>query len=190
MRWAPHAAAAALLALAWMPPAARAGSLDYLYIEANEGGSSGGHVALGVGDDVYHFQQEESGLLALRRDPRPVFRLRYTLLQNRPVHLLRLAADDATAERVRAAFAERLLVEDGERQRQAALDVDVALFAAAMESAATIAWPVRAAGYFVADGFATDAAALLPSLPARLVCQTVNWSWVTPPARRPAPMPT
>jgi hypothetical protein len=154
VRWAATAAAVALLGLAWAPPAAPAATLDYFYIEANEGGSSGGHVALGVGGDVYHFQQEDDGLLALRRDPRPVFRLRYTLLQNRPVHVIRLAADDATAERVRAAFAARLLIEDGERQRRAALDADVALFAAAAASPATVAWPVRAAGYFVADGFA------------------------------------
>lgn len=159
MRAAARIAAIALVGLLAWPPDARGAALDYFYIEANEGGSSGGHVALGVGDDVYHFQQEDGGLLALRRDPRPVFRLRYTLLQNRPVHLTRLSADDETVERVRTAFAERLLVEDGERQRRAALAADVALFAAASDSPASVAWPVRGGGYFVADGFATGAAA-------------------------------
>ncbi len=156
MRWLPRAggvAALAVLLVAARP--AGAATLDYLYIEANEGGSSGGHVALGIGDDVYHFQHDAGGVLALRRDPRGVFRVRYTLLQNRPVHLTRLATDDATAERVRLAFAERLLIEDGERQRQAGLDADVALFGCAAQSPSTAAWPVRAAGYFVRDGFAS-----------------------------------
>ena len=60
------AVVAALLAVTPAPGA----TLDYLYIEANEGGSSGGHVALGIGDDVYHFQHDTGGVLALRRDPR------------------------------------------------------------------------------------------------------------------------
>src|SRR5262249_45718837 len=115
---------AALTAVLLAAPAARGAMLDYLYIEANEGGSGRGHVALAIGDDVYHFQHDAEGVLALRRDRRAVFRVRYTLLQNRPVHLTRLAADDAMAERMRAGFAERLLIEDGERQRQAELDAD------------------------------------------------------------------
>src|SRR5262249_18080587 len=131
--------------------------LDYLYIEANEGGSGGGHVALGIGDDVYHFQHDAEGVLALRRDRRAVFRVRYTLLQNRPVHLTRLAADDEMAERLRAGFAERLLIEDGERQRQGELDADVALFDLAARSPALVVLPGRAAGYFVRDDFVTGA---------------------------------
>ncbi|MBX3025857.1 hypothetical protein KF840_13195 [bacterium] len=161
-------AAAALVALLGAARPAGGAALDYLYVEANEGGSSGGHVALGIGDDVYHFQQDDGGVLALRRDPRPVFRLRYTLLQNRPVHLIRLAADDAAAERVRAAFAERLLIEESERRRAAALADDVRLFDLAAEAPAAAAWPVRAAGYFLPDGFAAggDAAGVSPALVA------------------------
>lgn len=168
-------ALAALLATA---PPARATTLDYFYIEANEGGSSGGHVALGVGDDVYHFQQDDDGLLALRRDPRPVFRLRYTLLQNRPVHVLRLAADADVVERVRGAFAERLLVEAGERQRQAALDADVRLFTLAADPQPAPVWPVRGAGYFLPAAFdrgsdGTGASPALAALRERLGVATV-----------------
>lgn len=158
----------ALAALLLAAPPARGAWLDYLYVEANEGGSSGGHVALGVGDDVYHFQQEDGGVLALRRDPRAVFRVRYALIQNRPVHRIRLAADDATAERVRAAFADRLLVEEGERRRQAGLDADVALFALAARAPAPATWPVRAAGYFLPADFTTggEGAGSSPALAA------------------------
>lgn len=146
----PRAAALAALLFAALP--ARAAPIDYLYIEANEGGSSGGHVALGLGDEVWHFQQDAGGLLRLRRDPRPAFRIRYALLENRPVHLTRLAVDEPAATAVRQAFAERLLREDAEDRRQAALDADVALFALAGRPPAEIAWPVPAAGYFAAAG--------------------------------------
>ena len=150
---------AALLAVVLLGGApARAATLDYLHVEANEGGSSGGHVALAVGDDVFHFQHESSGLLALRRDQRPGFRVRYTLLENRPVHVTHLASDDATVGRLREAFARRLMVEDEERRRQAGLDADVALFDLAAHAPADAAWPVRGAGYFLADGFATGGA--------------------------------
>jgi hypothetical protein len=40
---------------------------DYLYIEANEGDSSGGHAALRFGGETFHFQHETPGILRLRR---------------------------------------------------------------------------------------------------------------------------
>lgn len=152
--------AAALAALLFAALPARAAPVDYLYIEANEGGSSGGHVALGLGDEVWHFQQDDGGVLRLRRDPRPAFRIRYALLENRPVHLTRLAVDESAAAAVRQAFAERLLREDAEDRRRAALDADVALFALAGRSPAGIAWPVPAAGYFAAAGDGTPSPSL------------------------------
>ena len=48
--------------------------VDYVYIEANEGGSSGGHAALRLGDETYHFQHEHPGLLRLHRDDWQHFR--------------------------------------------------------------------------------------------------------------------
>src|SRR2546430_9932806 len=37
--------------------------IDYLYVDANEGGSSGGHAGLRVGDDVFHFEYRRPGVL-------------------------------------------------------------------------------------------------------------------------------
>jgi hypothetical protein len=48
--------------------------VDYLYIEANEGGSSGGHSAIRFGDETYHFQHKSPGVLRLRRDDWQHFR--------------------------------------------------------------------------------------------------------------------
>ena len=64
-------------------------SFDYLYILANEGGSSGGHTAIRFGPDVYHFQSEE-GLLVLRRDRAEEFLYAYALLGNRTIQIHRL----------------------------------------------------------------------------------------------------
>jgi hypothetical protein len=109
----------------------------------------------------------------VRRDRRQAFRVRYALLENRPVHVTHLAADAATVERLRDAFARRLFVEDDERRRQAGLDADVALFDLAAHAAADAAWQVRGAGYFLADGFidggaGAGASAALAELRARV----------------------
>src|SRR5215469_12375792 len=55
--------------------------VDYLYIEANEGGSSGGHVALGLGDEVFHFEH---------------FRYRYGVRENRTIHVSRIPVSEET----------------------------------------------------------------------------------------------
>src|SRR5262249_11424850 len=85
--------------------------VDYLYIEANEGGSSGGHVAIRFGDETYHFQHEPSGFLRLRRDDSGDFRYRYGVLGNRTTHVSRIELPDAAYDRLRWQFAERFFRE-------------------------------------------------------------------------------
>jgi len=77
-------------------------SFDYLYVESNEGGSSGGHTAIRFGPDVYHFQNE-NGLLVLRRDLAREFLYTYALLGNRTIHSTRIAVSQNT----RAALLDR-----------------------------------------------------------------------------------
>lgn len=60
--------------------------VQYLYIEANEGTASGGHVALQIDDDVFHYQYHD-GLIRLNRDNSDNFRFDYRYLQNRPLHV-------------------------------------------------------------------------------------------------------
>src|SRR5205823_2139643 len=68
-RLARRAALAALLAIVFPIPAwASDRFIEYLYIDANEGGSSGGHVAVRVDDDVFHFEYRRPGPAA-RRTP-------------------------------------------------------------------------------------------------------------------------
>jgi len=154
-----RAIAALVLALFSAPAPAPAATVDYLYVEANEGGSAGGHVALGLGDEVFHLQHENDGLLQMHRDTRLVFRTRYALLENRPVHVARLQLPDDAATALRDALMRRWLIEGAERDRVAALDADVALYAsldAASGDAGALAWPVRAGGYFLSDAVGAE----------------------------------
>jgi hypothetical protein len=105
------ALAAALISQTAVASAPR--TLDYLYIEANEGGSSGGHSAIRFGDETYHFQHESPGVLRLHRDDWQHFRYAYGVLENRTMHVSRVAVSDAAYARLRQAFNERYL---GERR--------------------------------------------------------------------------
>jgi len=60
-------------------------TLEYLYIEPNSGGSSGGHVAIRLDDTVYHFQQGDFGTIRLTRDPFDAFEHAYRALGNRRI---------------------------------------------------------------------------------------------------------
>lgn len=68
---------------------ARESWFDYLYIVANEDGSSGGHAALRLDGFVYHFQNED-GLLVLERDRADDFLFDYALVENRTIHASRV----------------------------------------------------------------------------------------------------
>jgi len=65
---------------------ANADTFQYLYIEANEGSSSGGHVAVQFGDDVFHYQFKD-GLIRLLKQDAEGFRFDYRVLQNRTLHI-------------------------------------------------------------------------------------------------------
>ncbi len=170
-----HALALLALVVGAHSAAADARSIDYLHIEANEGGSSGGHVALRLGAETFHFQQEEGGLIRMRRDDSQVFDFRYAMLGNRPIHETRIAVSDETYVLLRDVFNRRLLVQAAQYERLAALQGDVDLFEQWQRRASTaaVAVPVRGAGYFRPDGFPIDTASsaqspALASLHARV----------------------
>lgn len=130
--------------------------IDYLHIEANEGGSSGGHVALQFGADTFHFQQEDGGLIRMRRDDAEMFHFRYAMLGNRPIHETRIAVSDETFALLRDTFTERLLIQTAHYERRTALAEDVALFdlwLRRLQPDLASGEPVRGAGYFLHDGF-------------------------------------
>jgi hypothetical protein len=60
---------------------------QFIYIDANVGGSSGGHSALRLGNTVYHFQYFPDGLFKLVRERWPHFRYIYNDLENRTLYV-------------------------------------------------------------------------------------------------------
>ena len=95
----PHGAAAALATL-WLASAACADTLVWIHAEANEGGASGGHAALRLGERVYHYQTID-GRTELSRWPWPRFRRLYNDLENRALHEVAHPVPPGTRERVR-----------------------------------------------------------------------------------------
>jgi hypothetical protein len=188
MRPPERVARAALVALGLAaalaaPSRARAGDAsaerfaDFLSVEANEGGSSGGHLALRLGAVVYHWQSEDDGLLHISRRNAADFLYEYAVLENRTVHRSRVAVPAATFVRLRDAFQRRWLDEsvaaDELAARRADRELIEELVAArrdparptATGSPATVSVP--AAGLFSAatddlsPGETSDAVALL-----------------------------
>lgn len=104
-------ALAAVLALA-APAPARTAALDYLHVEANTGGSSGGHVALRLGDRVFDFQHGEGDTLRLRRSDWDEFRYRTAVRGNRTIHAARVELAPADLDRLASRFDARLLAWD------------------------------------------------------------------------------
>jgi len=121
--------------------------VEYLYVESNEGGSSGGHVALRVGDDVFHFEHRSPGILVLGRDDFDHFRYRYSVLENRTIHVSRLAVSGETAGLLADRFRRRHFL-----QRRH-LDVIESLRAdrTTLEEMLSHGIVVEAAGYFLSD---------------------------------------
>ncbi len=60
---------------------------QFIYIDANVGGSSGGHSALRIHNTVYHFQYFPDGLFKLVREQWPYFRYIYNDLENRTLYV-------------------------------------------------------------------------------------------------------
>ena len=105
------AALALACALVSLPLVAAARDLEYLYIDASEGGGSGGHVALALGEHVFHFEHRPPGLLHLVREPRDVLVHRYGVAQNRTIVVIRIAVSEETYGLIEDELALRRLVQ-------------------------------------------------------------------------------
>lgn len=89
-----------------------AASFEYLYVEANEGNSSGGHSAIQFGDETYHYQHHDSGLIRLLRQDKPEFYFLYRFLQNRRIHLSHIEISDETFNMLNEHFKLQFLAQD------------------------------------------------------------------------------
>ena len=121
--------------------------VSVLYIESNTGDSSGGHAALRTGQEVFHFQHGENGLLLLHRERWDEFRFYYNDLGNRTVYEARLELQPEASERIRRYFTSMLIEQDVRLARLDGMRKDVELLVAIEAGNSSLA--IRGAGLFL-----------------------------------------
>ncbi|MGZ8237670.1 MAG: hypothetical protein ACXWTY_07330 [Methylobacter sp.] len=95
---------AALAALFIFSNPVLSASFAYIYVEASEGNSSGGHSAIQFGDEIYHYQHLDSGLIRLLRQDSNDFQFQYRFLQNRRLHLSQIEVSKETYNLLKTQF--------------------------------------------------------------------------------------
>jgi hypothetical protein len=116
---------AGLLALLWFS-SADAKTLHYLYIEANEGTASGGHVALQLEDTVFHYQYSD-GLIRLAKDDGADFDFDYRYLQNRNLRVADIEVSDDSFAVLQDYFNRQFWDQDRQFKHFQALENDIHL---------------------------------------------------------------
>jgi hypothetical protein len=156
-------ACAALAARAEEPAA----GLAWIYVEANTGSSSGGHVALRVRDGVYHVQQAGESQFRIERETWQTFRHLYAGLGNRTLALAHLDVAEADVEQAHDRLARAYVAQQDELRRRDRLALDRAWAHAWRDGEAPP--PLAGAGLFAPEGAPDpDALALRAAVEARL----------------------
>lgn len=106
--------------------------VDFLYIESNTGGSSGGHVALHINHDVFHFQHE-SGFNHLTRNSWTEFVRTYSEIENRDIHAAPLNLSTSDAERVADRLNLARLTQEAHLEHLRALEAEAQFLGLAIE---------------------------------------------------------
>ncbi len=168
-----HSAGCAALVIAiaaWSVGAGPAtASIELLHVEANEGGSSGGHAALRFGAATFHFQNA-GGLLLLAREDSRSFVHDYALLQNRPIHVRRIEVAPEAERAARERFQVRLGAQRSQLDGLAALRAEREVLELLLRSARSApqtepeALAIPGAGYFEGAGQGAPADPALAAL--------------------------
>ncbi len=77
-----------------------------MYLEANEGTASGGHSALQLADQIYHYQHVDSGYIRLIKQDATAFHHSYRFVQNRPLHSSRIEVSNDTLQLLQDHFSQ------------------------------------------------------------------------------------
>ena len=95
--------------------------IEFLYLDANVGLSSGGHNALKLGETIYHFEHHRDGIFRLAREEWPNFHRDRTVLENRSITGASIAVTENTYRMVQEELNTYHVVQD----RQIAVLEDV-----------------------------------------------------------------
>ena len=79
-------------------------NIELLYVNANVGASAGGHTALKLGDDVFHYQFFPDERFLLVRESWPHFRLIYNRLRNRTIYSASCLVSKKSYKKIKSRF--------------------------------------------------------------------------------------
>ncbi|MCP4579666.1 MAG: hypothetical protein GY846_25625, partial [Deltaproteobacteria bacterium] len=101
--------------------------LQFIYIDANVGGSSGGHSALRIRNTIYHFQYFPSGLFKLVREQWPHFRYIYNDLENRTLYVAHIHIENRDLQMLQESLDRYYLIQVAHMARLDDLTADTEL---------------------------------------------------------------
>lgn len=100
-----------LLLLMSLPPfgiAKESEQIEFIYVNANVGAAAGGHTALRLGEDVFHYQFFPNKRFLLVRESWDHFKLIYTRLRNRSIFTAVCRVDSLSYRRIKDNFVSAL----------------------------------------------------------------------------------
>jgi len=100
---------------------------QFIYIDANVGGSSGGHSALRISNTIYHFQYFPDGLFKLVRERWPYFRYIYNDLENRTLYVAHIHIENRDLQRLQEYLDRYYLIQEAHMARLGELSADTKL---------------------------------------------------------------
>ena len=101
-------------------------TFQFIYIDANVGGSSGGHSALKIGNTVYHFQYFPDGLFKLVRERWSYFRYIYNDLENRTLYVANIHIENRNLSSLKEYLDRYYLIQEAHMTRHRELLADTA----------------------------------------------------------------
>lgn len=122
---------------------------QFIYIDANVGGSSGGHSALRINNTVYHFQYFPDGLFKLVRERWPYFRYIYNDLENRTLYVAHIHIANRDLQTLQEYLDRYYLIQKAHMSRLGELSADTKLLNDL--SRGHFQMPVNGAGLFSFD---------------------------------------
>lgn len=149
-------------------PSSAATHIQFVYLNASEDGAGGGHAALKMDDEVFHFEHVPPGLLKIKRDDFAHFRDQYLARENRTMEMHHVAVSEETKILLREHFNRVLLIEDEQFDRREALENDGRLLKAllqlsrhdAINHGKTNRLELKGAGFFLPDDWQFNASIL------------------------------
>ena len=121
-------------------------SLDYIYVNANTGQSSGGHSAIRLDDLVYHFQYFPDKIFHIVREPWENFHYVYGIQENRTIFIRKIILSKENFDFFLSRMNEIYLLQKKELDNLVKLDNDAKILESVLNGNKT--FHLKASGYF------------------------------------------